>query len=110
MSQVDYRFWRSLQSRGPVEPGPDRAVEGLLLVATKSFLNFYDNQSQFGEDYVSIFPAVNNGKRCFVRRGVWCPSEGYSASGTYEEIISYEDGCKLLIEYDVLGEEDVKNG
>src|SRR2546430_16909299 len=95
---VNYVEYRELECRGAVDPGAPEEVEGTLLVATEAVLKFRDNQSSYGEDYVSILPAFHNGVRCWLRREEWCPAYGYSASGTQEEIISFEDGVKLFLE------------
>lgn len=93
-----YIEWRTLQTRGAVDPAPDDNVEGNLLVGEDAVLQFFSNQSTYGEDSVSIFPAFHNGERCWVKRQSWEPSYGYSASGTQETIISFEDGVKLFLE------------
>ena len=98
MSIVQYVEWQTLQNRGPVDPAPDEPVEGILLVGTKPAIHFYGNETRCGEDAISIFPAVHDGKRCFVKREEWCPSEDYSASGTQEFIVSFEEGVKIFLE------------
>jgi hypothetical protein len=98
MTTIEYIEWHTLQSRGPVDPAPDEPVEGILLVGTKPALHFYGNESSYGEDSISIFPAIHDGKRCFVKREVWCPAGHYSASGTQEFIISFEAGVKIFLE------------
>lgn len=98
---VQYTEWRSLQTRDAVNPGPNQEVEESLLVATQHVLSFYANQRSYGEDEVSIFPAFHKGERCWVRREVWCPAWGYSASGTQETILSFEEGVKLFIQWEV---------
>lgn len=96
---TEYAEWRALQSRVAVDPGPDEAVEGSLLVGTEPAMEFVDNQSSYGCDNVSIFPAFHNGARCWVRREDWEPAFGHSASGTQEFILSFEDGVKLFLEH-----------
>ncbi len=39
-----------------------------------------------------------NGERCWLRRDSWQAAHGYSASGTSEYILSFEDGVKLFLE------------
>lgn len=96
---VWYSEKRTLACRGAVDSAPDELVEGILLVGEKSILNFYDNQSSFGEDSVSIYPAIHDGKRCWLRCEDWQPAEGYSCYGLRSEfIISFEDGVRLFLE------------
>jgi hypothetical protein len=97
-TKIQYSEWHTLQCRGPVDPAPDEPVEGILLVGTKPALHFYGNQSSYGEDAISFFPAVHKGERCWIKREEWCPSEGYSASGTNEFIVPFEDGVKVFLE------------
>jgi hypothetical protein len=96
-----YEEWKTLQNRGAINPLPDEGVEGTLLVGTKSVLKFESGHSQCGNDYCSLFPAFHNGERCWVRRDKWEPAQCYSASGTSEYIISFEEGVKLFIEHGV---------
>lgn len=91
----------SLACRGPVDPAPSEEVEGTLLVGTQAVLTFYSHESNYGEDYSEVFPAFHNGKQCWLRRDTWNPAHGYSASGTGEYILSFEDGVKLFIEREV---------
>lgn len=96
-----YRRIRDLECRGAVESAPSEEVEGVLLVGTQAVLSFYDHESSYGEDYSEVFPAFHNGNQCWLRRDTWNPSRGYSASGTSEYILSFEEGVKLLIEREV---------
>lgn len=57
---------RELECRGAVDPAPSEPVEGTLLVGEKAVLEFSANQSQYGEDDVSIFPAFHNRERCWL--------------------------------------------
>lgn len=103
MSKVQYVEYRELECRGAVDPAPSEQVEGTLLVGTKPALQFYDGQTQYGEDRVSIFPAFHNGIRSWLRREVWEAAGHYSASGTQEFVISFEAGVKLFLERGVFG-------
>jgi hypothetical protein len=98
MTAVFYTQWHTLSTRGAVDPGPEEGVDGVLLVATEVALTFSANQNYYGEDAVYILPAFHNGDHCWIRREVWCPEFGYSASGTQEFIISFEEGVKLFLE------------
>jgi hypothetical protein len=97
MKQVQYIEYRDLECRGPVDPGQPEPIEGSLLVGAEPVLSFEDHVSSYGEDSSSIFPAFYNGVRAWVRRDVWSPAYGYSASGTQESILSFEDGVLLFL-------------
>jgi hypothetical protein len=98
MMKVTYTEYRELACRGAVDPEPSVAVEGILLVGTEPALEFYDNQSSYGEDSVSLYPAVLNGERSWLKRSEWQASHGYSATGTNECVIPFEAGVKLFLE------------
>lgn len=98
MNQIQYVEYRTLQVAGPVDQMPDEELEGSLLVGTKPVLEFEDHFSSNGEDSTSIYPAFHDGKRAWLRRDVWQPAYGYSASGTSEHILSFEDGVKIFLE------------
>lgn len=97
---VKYVEVRELECRGAVDPSEPEPVEGSLLVGTTSVLEFEDHSRapSYGYDAVDIFPAFHNGKRCWLRRDSWSPAYGYSASGTQEYILSFEEGVKLFLE------------
>lgn len=97
--EITYTERRALACRGPNEPMPDTPVEGgILLVGATPALTYGDNQSPYGEDQVSLYPAIWQGARAWLRRAVWYPAAGYSASGTEESILGFEEGCRILIE------------
>ena len=98
---LEYVLKRFLEPRTAVDEGPDIEVKGLLLVSKIYVLKYWANQSSTGCDCVYVYPAIHNGKKKFVLRSIWCPVEGYSASGTQETIISLNAGIKLLVEHDV---------
>ncbi len=89
---------RTLQNRGAVDPAPSTSDEGTLLIGEKSVLSFYGNESSYGSDSIEIFPAFHNGERCWLKRAEWDAAWGYSASGTQEYILSFEEGVKLFLE------------
>ncbi|HYU72935.1 MAG TPA: hypothetical protein VEL31_09665 [Ktedonobacteraceae bacterium] len=95
---VQYVEYRKLECRDAINPTAPEEVEGTLLVGTRPALEFESNYSQYGNDYVKIFPAFHNGQRAWLERAVWCPAYGYSASGTQEYILSFEAGMKLFLE------------
>lgn len=98
MKKITYIEIESLQNRGAVDPGPDTEVAGSLLVGEQRALQFETAESQYGNDYVEIFPAFHDGQRAWLRRDTWRPAHGYSASGIQEKILSFEDGVKFFLE------------
>jgi hypothetical protein len=97
-AMMKYVEWSALACRGAVDPLPPQPVEGRLLVGERAVLSFEGHQSPYGEDVVSLFPAFHNGVRCWVRREEWSPAFGYSASGTSETLLSFEEGVKVFLE------------
>jgi len=100
MASTKYVEVRELECRGAVDPSEPEPVEGSLLVGTTPVLEFEDHSRapSYGYDAVDIFPAFHNGERCWLRRDSWQAAHGYSASGTSEYILSFEDGVKLFLE------------
>ena len=86
----------TLAQRGAVDPAPNEYVNGLL-VDDSPIGRWEEGQSQYGSDAVRIYPAHHCGEKCFLLQKIWCPENGYCASGTEEEIISFEEGVKLLL-------------
>jgi hypothetical protein len=100
-TEIQYVEYRSLQCRGAVDPLPDEEVTGTLLVATHPALQYVADEGTYGHNFVSILPAFYNGERSWLKREEWEAAYGYSASGTSEEIISFEDGVKIFLEHGV---------
>jgi hypothetical protein len=98
-TNTSYIRWNSLACRGPIEQMEDEEVEGELLVGKKHILEWETEENLYGNDLCYLFPAINNGERCWVRRDEWEPAYGYSAEGIAEYIISFEEGLRLLIQY-----------
>lgn len=92
---------RALARRTAIEPAPEQGVQGILLVATEAALHYSANQSHYGADSVDLYPAVYRGDRCWLRRAEWQATGEYSAYGTSETILSFEDGVKLFLEREV---------
>lgn len=97
---ISYVLWRTLQRRSAVDPLPPQQVQKPLLVGP-SVLHFYSHETDYGEDSTMIYPAFYGEERCWVRRDVWFAAEGYSATGTSDSILSFEDGVKLFLEHDM---------
>jgi len=98
MMSIQYIEVRSLENRGAVDPAPSSEVDGSLLVGVDLALGFDGNESQYGVDSVDIFPAFYRGERCWLRRETWQAAYGYSARGTQESVISFEEGVKIFLE------------
>lgn len=86
----------TLKRRSAVDPAPDEYINGLL-VDDEPIGRWEEGQCQYGSDAVRVYPAYHCGKKVFLLERVWCPSMGYCVSGTEEEIISFEDGVKMLL-------------
>lgn len=96
-----YHRIRALACRGAVDPAPSEEVEGTLLVGTTPILWFDAHETPYGEDRCYIFPASHNSQQCWLRRDVWMPARGYSASGTSEYLLSLEEGVSLLTPHEM---------
>jgi|SRR5579859_3061137 len=101
MFPVDYREQRLLACRNSTADSAPFEVDGSLLVGTCYVLKYHDNFSQYGNDVVYLYPAFHKGERCWLRRFVWSADSPYTAYGTMEEIISFEDGVQLFLEQGV---------
>lgn len=98
---VHYVEVYELANRGAVDPAPSEEVAGILLVGTEHVLHFYCHQTSYGEDSTYIFPAIHNGQRAWPCRDVWSAAKGYSASGTNEYILPFEQGVTIFLEREV---------
>jgi hypothetical protein len=98
---MNYIEYRTLQSRGPVNPEPDRPLPRPILVGTEVVAEFEANHSHYGEDRVEVLPAWTAGDRAWLMRYCWLAADGYCASGTREEVVSFEEGVKILIEHGI---------
>jgi hypothetical protein len=87
----------SLQKRGAVDPLPSEEVEGLLVGNEIAF--WRGAESSYGSDAVRIFPAIYRGEKAFIIQRTWCAAMGYCASGTEEDILSFEEGVDLLLKH-----------
>jgi len=97
MSTVLYREQRTLARRGPTDQLEDEEIAGLL-VGEKAVMNYQANYSQYGSNSVYIYPAFYKGERCWLSKEIWQPAYGYSAYGTSEFIMTFEDGVKIFLE------------
>ena len=96
--KLKYTEKKTLACRGAVNQEPDEDVDGILMVGDKVISLEPSSHSRFGHDSNRIRPAIHNGKRVWLKLSVWSPSRGYCAEGTTENIITFEDGVKVLIE------------
>jgi hypothetical protein len=99
MTAVQYIEKKTLARRGPIDPLPPIDVKGTLLVGEQPVLDYEEGHINTGCDHVEIFPAFYNGKRAWLRRATWNPAWGYTASGTWEDILSFEEGVMLFLEH-----------
>ena len=98
MSQITYMQVRTLATRGPIEQRPDREVDGTLLVGREPAIQFEDRHQDVGHDAVALYPAFFNGRQSWLEHRRWHPAHGYSASGTMERVLPFEDGVKIMLE------------
>jgi hypothetical protein len=87
-----------LLCRGAVNQNEPERIENLLI--GERAIGKWDDRSRspgYGWDYVKMYPAYYKGEKTFVEERIWCPAEGYSASGTEERVISFEEGVKILL-------------
>ena len=87
-------------NRGAVDDAAPSDIEGTLLVGTEPVLT-YEINSSYGYDIISIYPAVRDGIRSFLKRAIWQPAYGYSAQGTQDEILNIDEGVRLFLEQGV---------
>jgi len=99
MMSIQYVEVREMENRGAVEPAPSSEVDGSLLVGVEPALEFDGNESRYGSDSIEIFPAFYKGERAWLRRETWQAAYGYSAIGTQESILSFEEGVKIFLEH-----------
>jgi len=94
---MHFKTKTALSQRGAVEPRPDVAVEGVLLVGGKLPFDWVEGESNYGWDRCRMAPALHQGRWSWLISRVWCPAEGYSASGKEEEIVPFEKGIEILL-------------
>lgn len=95
---MKYEIKNSLLCRGATEQEADMQIDGLFLIGDDSIASYTDGECRYGENYCDIFPAVLGGEKCFLLREQWSPCNGYSASGTDETILTFEEGITLLLD------------
>lgn len=88
----------ALSTRGPIEGGPDREVDGVLLSAEEPALAFDAAHNQCGHDRVELWPAFHNGSQCWIESRRWVASHGYSAWGTVTRIVPLEEGIRIMVD------------
>ncbi len=85
-----------LAQRGPVDCAPPEECE-TFLVATEPAFRWTEGQTQYGDDSCSLWPAWVKGERAWLLRRVWGAARGYCAEGTQDQVIPFEEGCRILI-------------
>lgn len=88
----------ALKTRGPVEGGPDREVDGILLSAEEPALTFTAGHRDSGHDQVDIWPAFHDGKQVWIESRRWVAAHGYSAWGTSSRLLSLEEGIGIMVD------------
>lgn len=98
------RQW-TLQNAGPVDQAEDTELsqEDVLLVAWDSVVSWEEDHSQFGANFVSMYPAYMNGEQRWLKQSVWQPAWGYSARGTQDELLGYGSGIVLMVKHEFYG-------
>ena len=94
---MNYSEQSTLMQRGPVEQMEDIEVE-VFLRGDRTIAIWDEGHQQAGHDECLLFPAFAKGGRCWLLSRRWHAGGGYSASGTEEEILTFEEGVKLLCE------------
>lgn len=94
-----FKIKTHLAQRGAIESEPDEYVGGILLVG-KSVITYteYERAPKYGHDYVTLSPAVYKGEKAWLICKTWQPARGYCAYGSYEKILSFDQGIKILVE------------
>lgn len=100
LGSLRFRVVEALARRGAVEQDRDEPLpkDDLLMVTDRPVLEWYGEDSHYGQDRCTLYPAVRKGARCWMLQKVWYPARGYSASGTEQEVISFQDGVELFLE------------
>lgn len=95
---INYNIQRTLIVDDKPNGFHEEEVVGNLLVADFILYSYCCNQSKYGEEHIEIIPCFWNGGKAFLKHWTWFPQGQYSAEGEGEEILSFEDGVKLLLE------------
>jgi hypothetical protein len=97
----EFALVTSLADRDALNPLPDREVQGGPLFVGKSVARFDGDRRSVGHDRITVYPACLAGEWCWLIHRRWCPARGYCASGELDEILSFEDGIRLMVEHGV---------
>jgi len=100
IEQLRFVEQNTLKTRGPVDSQPDEECE-MFLRSETSVLRWESGHSRAGYDVNDLFPAWIGGKRGFMLRRMWWALSPYSAEGTQDVLLSFEQGVKILIEQGV---------
>lgn len=91
------------------EAGTELPVNPTLLVGEKDVLEYIDGNDVSGFYTVSIRPCFHKGEKAFLKKEVWNANYGYSAVGTFEAIIDFEEGVRIFLEQGVYDFDDDSN-
>ena len=85
------------KTRSSISAEPDEECETFLRSET-SVLRWESGHSVAGYDVNNLFPAWVKGKRAFMLRRSWRALSPYNADGTQEDLLTFKEGVKILIE------------
>jgi hypothetical protein len=90
----------TLKTRSGVSSEPDIEVKTFLR-SDVSVLRWESGHNVAGYDVNNLFPAWVKGKRAFMLRRSWRALSPYNAEGTQEDLLTFKEGVKILIEQGV---------
>lgn len=76
----------------------EEEIDFSLLVGEHYIARWCDGESEYGYNRNFLYPAYIRGEKGFLKKSEWMASGPYCASGGSQEVVSLEDGIKLLIE------------
>jgi len=101
-----YKHKTELLQRGRNE-GEESITVGQLLISKFPAITFeevgkvdpiYDPKGYRGYDLCRLYPAYSKGIKAWILEKSWIASNGHSAWGTSEKLLSFEDGLKIFNE------------
>ena len=100
IEQLRFIEQNTLKTRSGVSSEPDVEIKTFQRSET-SVLRWESGHNVAGYDCNNLFPAWVKGKRAFLLRRVWRALSPYNADGTQEDLLTFEQGVKILIEQGV---------
>ena len=102
MASMTYRERATLLRRDACNQAPPEETE-TFLIGNRMIAEYEENHSSYGCDVTRMYPAWKEGKRAFLLDRGCNPAQGYSAEGTEEVLISFEDGLRIILEKGLYG-------